>query len=76
MSKFQTNKICGSVLCSLNEADMKELGLMVLGDRRRLQSFVKKELTNPTACISWKQPGAPHACVTRTVYNYFTHTGY
>ena len=44
---FRVNKICGSVLWSLNESDMKELGLTALGDRRRLQCLVKKNIRVP-----------------------------
>ena len=63
---FRMNKICGSVLCSLNEADMKELGLMALGDRRRLQSFIKKEFPNATTSNTLKELEPNCACVSTT----------
>ena len=45
---FRANKICGSVLWSLNEPDMKELGLTALGDRRRLQCLIKSQVSQNT----------------------------
>ena len=47
VGSFRVNKICGSVLWSLNESDMKELELTALGDRRRLQCLVKKNIRVP-----------------------------
>ena len=61
---FKTNKICGSVLSSLNEADLKELGLTALGDRRRLQSLIKRELQNDiSARNTLTELEANYACV-------------
>ena len=46
---FKMNKIYGSVPCTLNEADMKELAL---GDQRRLQSLIKKEFESLPAAVT------------------------
>ena len=38
---FRTNKIDGSVFIELEESDMKELGIVALGDRKKLKKLIR-----------------------------------
>ena len=42
MELFRVNKINRFVLVTLNRADMKELGITVLGDGKELQDIIAK----------------------------------
>ncbi len=40
---FRANKIDGGTLLELNSDDLKELGIVALGDRKRLQKVITAE---------------------------------
>ena len=51
---FRANKIDGSTLKELNSEDLKELGIIALGDRKRLERVKKADGSVVTASPSLK----------------------
>ena len=68
---FRANKIDGGTLLELNSEDLKELGIVALGDRKKLEKVKNTKSSPPASSSSTRGTMASHKV--RALNAYFRH---